>query len=92
MNAEQKVVGTDGDITPQAVSKLPRSMTTPSVTGGCVYLRAEILDAIGLLDAGLSTRQAAIEDWVMRAQALGFFGKLANHVYAESMPARPYPS
>ena len=92
MHAEQLVAGTDGDIGPQAVSKLPRSITTPSVTGGCVYLRAEILDAIGLLDAGLSTRQAAIEDWVMRAQALGFFGKRANHAYADSVPARPYSS
>jgi hypothetical protein len=67
----------------KASSGLPRWTTTSSIRGDCVYLRGQVLDAIGLLDPAFSARQAAIMDWVMRAQALGFFGKRANHVYLD---------
>jgi hypothetical protein len=73
----------EADFAVHASTGLPRSTTTSSIRGDCVYLRGQVLDAIGLLDNGLSTRQAAIMDWVMRAQALGFFGKRANHVYVD---------
>ncbi len=71
----------DQEAATKAFSGLPESTATPSVEVGCVYLRGQVLDAIGLLDAGLATRQSAIDDWVMRAGALGFFGKRANHAY-----------
>jgi hypothetical protein len=74
------------DIAREASSGLPRWTTTSSFRGDCVYLRGQVLDAIGLFDTGLSARRAAIMDWVIRAQALGFFGKRANHVYVD--PAR----
>jgi glycosyltransferase involved in cell wall biosynthesis len=67
----------------QASSGLPRWTTTSSIRGGCVYFRGQILDAVGLLDTGFSTRQPAIMDWVMRAQALGFYGKRANQVFVD---------
>ena len=73
--------GTDEtEIATRAAAGLPRWTTSSSILGGCVYLRGQILDAVGLLDTGFSSRQAAIIDWVMRAQTLGFFGKRANHV------------
>ena len=66
-----------------ASAGLPRWTTTSSVRGDCVYLRGQVLDAIGSFDNGFSALQAAIIDWVMRAQTLGFFGKRANHVYVD---------
>ncbi len=35
-----------------------------------------------------STLQSAIEDWIMRAQAIGYFGKRANHAYVQHSPPR----
>ncbi len=67
----------------EAFSGLPASTTAETTEGECVYLRGPIVDAVGLLDASLSTLQFAVKDWVMRAQALGFFGKRANHAYVE---------
>jgi hypothetical protein len=66
-----------------ATSGLPRWTTTTSVRGECVYLRGRVRDAVGLLDTGFQSLQAAIADWAMRAHALGFFGKRANHVWIE---------
>jgi hypothetical protein len=87
--AQRAAIGEDRALTGAdsalwAVSGLPRCTTTSLVQGGCVYLRSEILDAIGLMDASFSARQSAILDWVMRAQALGFFGKRANHAYVQT--------
>ncbi len=67
----------------EAFSGLPASTTAETTEGECVYLRGPIVDAVGLLDTSLSTLRFAVEDWVMRAQALGFFGKRANHAYVE---------
>jgi hypothetical protein len=76
--------GTDeARIALEASSGLPRLTTTSSIRGGCVYLRGQIRDAVGFFDTGFPSLQAAIVDWVMRAEALGFFGKRANHAYVE---------
>ncbi len=64
-----------------ALSGLPRASTVPSVGGSCVYLRREKLDAVGLLDPSINSRSVAINDWLSRAQELGFVAKRANHVY-----------
>jgi hypothetical protein len=66
-----------------AFSGLPRSTTAPSVRGPCIYMRGCFIDAVGLLDPTLSTFQSSLEDWTMRAQALGYFGKRANHASVE---------
>ncbi len=83
--------GIDYRLASRAFSGLPAATTAPGVHGPCVYLRGPIIDAIGLLDPNLSTLQSAIEDWVMRAETVGFFGKRANHAYVEHLPAELSP-
>ena len=61
-----------------ACSALPRGTTAPQLDGCCVYLRGDAIDAAGLLDPVFSSRQAAIDDWVNRAQSLGLFVRRAN--------------
>ena len=71
-----------------AFSGLPRSTTTPRPDAVCVYCRDEMIDAVGSLDATFTSCDCAILDWVMRALALGFFVKRANHafvVHADSL-------
>jgi glycosyltransferase involved in cell wall biosynthesis len=65
----------------EACVGLPGSTTLPNVNGACVYLRGEIIDAVGLLDAKLTSLEEAIKDWVGRASMLGFTASRANHVY-----------
>ena len=40
-----------------------------------------MIDAVGLLDATFASRDLAIDDWTLRAEALGFFVKRANHAF-----------
>ncbi|WP_165073530.1 glycosyltransferase [Paludisphaera rhizosphaerae] len=42
------------------------------------FLRGDVLDAVGLLDASIASPRAALDDWLMRACALGFFAKRAS--------------
>jgi hypothetical protein len=86
-NGDNSGAGIDEGLARKAFSGFPQATSAPSVHGPCVYLRCPIIDAIGLLDPRLSTFGAAIEDWVMRAQTVGFFGKRANHAYVEYLPA-----
>ena len=79
----------DLDFARECTRGLPRFTSTSSVHGDCVYLRGQNLDAIGLFDGSLSTTRDAIDDWVMRAQALGFFGKRANHAFVQGPPREP---
>jgi hypothetical protein len=83
---DKSCTGIDEGLARRAFSGLPATTSAPSARGPCVYLRGPIVDAIGLLDSRLSTVQAAVEDWVMRAQTVGFFGKRANHAYVEYLP------
>jgi alpha-1,3-rhamnosyl/mannosyltransferase len=62
-----------------AYSALPRATTIPTLEGSCIYLRTEMIDAVGLLDDAFASFDSAVDDWVMRAQSLGFFVKRANH-------------
>ena len=64
----------------EACLGLPRATTTPQLEGSCAYLRGDAIDATGRLDPIFSSRQAAIDDWVNRAQSRGFFVRRANHV------------
>jgi glycosyltransferase involved in cell wall biosynthesis/GT2 family glycosyltransferase len=67
----------------QACAGLPRWTLAPTLCGSCVYLRGDVLDAVGLFESGLTSGVAAIDDWVMRAQDLGFTAKRANRVYVQ---------
>ena len=42
-----------------------------------------MIDAVGLLDPTITFACDAIDDWVMRAQTLGFIAKRANHAYVQ---------
>ena len=64
-----------------ACAGLPRATTVPGPDGGCIYLRTEMIDAVGLLDAGFTSVAAAVADWVSRAQYFGFVAKRANQTY-----------
>jgi hypothetical protein len=77
-----------------ACACLPRDTTVPSVGSSCVYLCRDKIDAVGLLDSSVNSESVAVDDWVKRAQALGFVAKRANRVYVgrrrlESPPALP---
>ena len=65
----------------EACASLPRWIAVPNVNGACIYLRGEIIDAVGLLDARLTSLEEAIKDWVWRASVVGFTARRANHVY-----------
>jgi alpha-1,3-rhamnosyl/mannosyltransferase len=69
-----------------ACGGLPRWTVAPELTGSCIYLRGNVLDAVGWLDSSFASDRAAIHDWVARAQALGFVAKRANHVYIHRVP------
>jgi glycosyltransferase involved in cell wall biosynthesis len=64
-----------------ACSGLPRWTTIPKSDGLCIYLRGDVLDAVGELDSSFTGGSLALDDWTMRAQAIGFFAKRANHVF-----------
>jgi glycosyltransferase involved in cell wall biosynthesis len=64
-----------------AFSGLPRWTASPTLDPSCVYLRHEMIDAVGLLDTSFTTLLTAVADWVMRAQCLGFLARWANHAY-----------
>ncbi len=64
----------------RACAGLPRFTVTPALDASCIYMRRDRIDAVGLLDADFDDLSAAIDDWVIRAQDLGFAVKRANHV------------
>ena len=55
-----------------------------------MYLRSEMIDAVGFLDPGFTSLAAAVDDWVMRAQRLGLVVKQANQAWVERrvLPSR----
>ena len=82
------VIGGDGSTSAiaeatvrEACAALPSWTTAPKVNGPCIYLRGDVIDAVGPLDTRFVSLEAAIEDWMRRASLLGFGAKRANHVY-----------
>jgi len=63
------------------VSNLPCSLGVPAPISSCGYLRSGLFAAVGLLDETFASFEAALMDWVMRAQALGFHVKRSNHAF-----------
>jgi len=66
-----------------ACAGLPRWTISPIVTGSCIYLRGDAIDAVGLLDASCASLFEAVDDWLRRARSLGFVAKRANHVFVQ---------
>jgi glycosyltransferase involved in cell wall biosynthesis len=79
--AETREFGLDAAAVRTACMRLPRSTVAPLLTASCIYLRNEVIDAVGLLDPIFYSPPAAVNNWVLRAQCLGFSAKRANHVY-----------
>jgi glycosyltransferase involved in cell wall biosynthesis len=65
----------------KACALLPRWTVAPVLTAACIYLRGDVLDAVGTLDVRYATPSDAVDHWVLRAQALGFAAKRCNRVY-----------
>jgi glycosyltransferase involved in cell wall biosynthesis len=70
-----------------ACAGLPRWTVAPLLNASCIYLRRNVFDAVGLLNADCHSPCAAINDWVSRSQSLGFVAKRANHVYVHRVNA-----
>ena len=66
-----------------ACTGLPRATIVPRPEACCVYLRSEMIDAVGLLEPSFTSLAAAVDDWVMRAQRLGLVAKQANQACVE---------
>src|SRR5579875_2405736 len=64
-----------------ACAGLPRWTVAPTLSSSCIYLRGDVIDAVGQLDPSLAGITEAVDDWIARALALGFMAKRANHVY-----------
>jgi GT2 family glycosyltransferase len=79
--ADTSVDRVDASVVRSACAGLPRSTEMPTCHGFCLYLRNEALDAIGALDPIFSPGYNEENDWVMRARALGFVAKRANHAF-----------
>jgi glycosyltransferase involved in cell wall biosynthesis len=62
---------------------LPRWTVAPVLSSSCIYLRGDVIDAVGLLDPTLTSGRSAVDNWVLRAQTLGFVAKRANHAYVQ---------
>ena len=70
----------DESIDRAACTGLPQWTTIPRSGGLCIYLRGDVLDAVGELDSSFTVASLALDDWTMRAQAMGFVAKRHNHV------------
>ena len=65
---------------------IPKPNTT------CIYLRGDILDAVGLLDPAFHSVSISIDDWILRAETLGFMAKRANHACVHQLGLVASPS
>ncbi len=71
----------DEELVRKACAGLPRWTVAPLLAASCIYLRGDVIDAVGLLDDRLSSPPAVVNNWVLRAQSLGFAAKRSNHAY-----------
>ena len=61
----------------------------PPGHGFCLYLR-NALDLVGLLDPVFGPGYNEENDWVMRAQAMGFVAKRANHAFVYHLGSQSF--
>jgi glycosyltransferase involved in cell wall biosynthesis len=71
----------------RACQGLPRWTSIPCPAIHCVYLRGDVIDAVGPLDPSFPILDSSIVDWAMRAQALGFGAKRSNHSFVRRLAA-----
>ena len=61
---------------------LGRLTYTPTVAGGCLYIRHAMLREFGLLDKAYGDRDAGLADFIIRCNQRGYRSILANWAYA----------
>lgn len=64
----------------KAVVGLPVDVSLPRSGAVCNYIRGDIFDAVGPLEPAFASPRAALDDWLARARAVGFFAKRALRV------------
>jgi glycosyltransferase involved in cell wall biosynthesis len=62
----------------------------PTCVGFCLYLRGDVLDLVGLLDPVYAPGYNEENDWIMRAQAMGFVAKRANHAFVYHLGSQSF--
>ena len=62
----------------------------PTSHGFCLYMRGQVLDLVGYLDPIFSPGYDEENDWVMRAQAMGFVAKRANHAFVYHLGSQSF--
>ena len=76
---------TDVELVRAACAGLPRWTEMPAGSGLCLYMCGRVLDLIGGLDPVFEAGSSGEHDWAMRAQAMGFVTRRANHVVVSSL-------
>jgi glycosyltransferase involved in cell wall biosynthesis/GT2 family glycosyltransferase len=71
----------DWQVVRRATASLPRSTVVPTCVGFCLYMRGPVLDVVGDLDTVFGPGYDEENDWIMRAQAMGFIARRANHAF-----------
>ena len=80
----------DWQLVRAACSRLPRWTEMPTANGFCIYMCGVVLDLVGHLDLIFSPGYDEENDWVMRAQAMGFVAKRANHAFVYHLGSQSF--
>ncbi len=75
----------DAAVVKAACAGLPRWTEVPTGVGFCLYMTAGALDIVGLLDPIFAPGYNEENDWVKRAQAVGFRALRANHAFVHHL-------
>jgi len=88
--AETRADCVDSELVLAACAGLPRWTEMPTGHGFCLYMRGEVLDLVGPLDPIFSPGYNEENDWVMRAQAMGFVAKRANRAFVYHLGSQSF--
>jgi glycosyltransferase involved in cell wall biosynthesis len=80
----------DGESVLSACADLPRWTDVPTGVGFCLYLPGRVLDLVGPLDLAFAPGYNEENDWAMRAQAMGFVARRANHAFVYHLGSRSF--
>lgn len=75
-----------------ATARLPRSTIMPVAVGFCLYMRGHVVDLIGGLDPIFGKGYYEENDWIMKAQAMGFIARRANRAFVYHYGSQSFDS
>lgn len=78
------------EVVRRATQGLPRSTVVPTCAGSCLYLRGPVLDLVGDFDTVFSPGYNEDNDWIMRAQLMGFVARRANRAFVYHLGAESF--